>query len=123
MAHPTDIYVGAKVREARMLKGFSQERLAERLGISFQQVQKYEKGSNRIGCSRLWDISVVLETPVTFFFNGLEGEHHEVHSDISPVLLRLAKKISDMPGEARRPFLAFLSVILEDGPHDTRGAI
>ena len=74
MANDIDIHVGRRLREARLAKGMSQEALGKALGISFQQVQKYEKGSNRIGGSRLWDISNILETPVGFFFEGLEGE-------------------------------------------------
>ncbi len=73
MAHTTDVHVGARVRELRLTRGLTQTDLAERLGISFQQVQKYEKGTNRIGSSRLWDISQVLETPVGAFFDGLDG--------------------------------------------------
>ena len=72
MANEIDIHVGRRLREARLAKGMSQEALGKALGISFQQVQKYEKGSNRIGGSRLWDISNILETPVGFFFEGLE---------------------------------------------------
>ena len=72
MPHPTDIHVGRKVREARAAKGMSQEQLGKLLGVSFQQVQKYEKGTNRIGGSRLWDISQAVECPVSYFFEGLE---------------------------------------------------
>lgn len=72
MPHPTDIHVGRKVREARAAKGMSQEQLGKILGVSFQQVQKYEKGTNRIGSSRLYDIAKALDTPVTYFFDGIE---------------------------------------------------
>ena len=73
MSHPTDIHVGRKIRETRVLKGFSQEQLGSRLGVSFQQVQKYEKGTNRVGSSRLWDIAQILDQPISHFFDGLEG--------------------------------------------------
>ena len=74
MPHPTDIHVGKRVRQARLAKGLSQGALGKSLGVSFQQVQKYESGANRIGSSRLWDISVILDTPIEFFFEGLSGD-------------------------------------------------
>ncbi len=67
---PVDKHVGARVRMRRMLVGMSQEKLGESLGLTFQQVQKYEKGANRIGASRLQQISGVLKVPVEFFFEG-----------------------------------------------------
>lgn len=70
--NPIDAHVGARVRLRRMLVGMSQERLGELLGVTFQQIQKYEKGANRIGASRLFEVSGVLEVPVTFFFEGLQ---------------------------------------------------
>jgi transcriptional regulator with XRE-family HTH domain len=66
--NPIDAYVGARVRTRRLMLGMSQERLADRIGVTFQQVQKYEKGTNRIGASRLQSIAAVLATPVAFFF-------------------------------------------------------
>ena len=69
--HPVDIHVGSRVRMRRMLVGMSQEKLGERLGLTFQQVQKYEKGTNRIGASRLFEISRILDVPVSFFYEGL----------------------------------------------------
>lgn len=69
--NPIDAHVGARVRLRRMLIGMSQERLGELLGVTFQQVQKYEKGANRIGASRLYEISRVLEVPVQYFFNDM----------------------------------------------------
>ena len=66
-ANPVDVHVGARVRLRRMLLGMSQEKLGEHLGLTFQQIQKYEKGINRIGASRLFDLSQVLGVPVQFF--------------------------------------------------------
>jgi transcriptional regulator with XRE-family HTH domain len=66
--NPIDIHVGSRVRLRRMLLGLSQEKLAERLGLTFQQIQKYEKGANRIGASRLFDLAQVLSVPVQFFY-------------------------------------------------------
>jgi transcriptional regulator with XRE-family HTH domain len=66
--NPIDIHVGSRVRLRRTMLGMSQEKLGEQLGITFQQIQKYEKGANRIGASRLQEIASVLNTPISFFF-------------------------------------------------------
>ena len=71
--NPIDVHVGSRVRLKRTMLGFSQEKLGENLGVTFQQVQKYEKGANRIGASRLQQISSILQTPVSFFFEGAPG--------------------------------------------------
>jgi transcriptional regulator with XRE-family HTH domain len=71
--NPIDIHVGSRVRLRRLLLGMSQEKLGDELGVTFQQVQKYERGANRIGASRLYRVSKVLQVPVGFFFEGLEG--------------------------------------------------
>jgi len=75
--NPIDAHVGSRVRLRRMLLGMSQERLGNSIGLTFQQVQKYEKGANRIGASRLYHISNILDVPVGFFFEeapGIEGQ-------------------------------------------------
>ncbi|WP_349363642.1 MAG: helix-turn-helix domain-containing protein [Roseitalea porphyridii] len=72
--NPIDIHVGSRIRLRRTMLGMSQERLGESLGITFQQVQKYEKGTNRVGASRLQNISAVLNVPVSFFFEDAPGE-------------------------------------------------
>jgi transcriptional regulator with XRE-family HTH domain len=68
--NPTDQHVGARVRMRRMMLAMSQGKLGAALGLTFQQVQKYEKGTNRIGASRLQQISHILQVPVAFFFEG-----------------------------------------------------
>src|SRR5436189_1899420 len=72
--NPVDKYVGSRVRMRRIMLGMSQEKLGEALGLTFQQVQKYERGTNRIGASRLFDLSRVLEVPVSFFFEEMSAE-------------------------------------------------
>ncbi len=72
VANPIDIHVGSRVRMRRMMVGISQEKLGEALGLTFQQVQKYEKGLNRIGASRLYQIARVLVVPVSYFYDGLD---------------------------------------------------
>jgi transcriptional regulator with XRE-family HTH domain len=68
--NPIDKHVGSRVRMRRMMLSMSQEKLGDALGLTFQQVQKYEKGTNRIGASRLQQISNILQVPVSFFFDG-----------------------------------------------------
>ncbi len=70
---PIDTHVGSRVRLRRTLLGLSQEKLGEALGLTFQQVQKYERGVNRIGASRLFDLSRVLDVPIGFFFDDMPG--------------------------------------------------
>ena len=66
--NPTDVYVGSRVRMRRKMLGLSQEKLGEKLGITFQQIQKYEKGTNRVGASRLQAMATALDVPVSYFF-------------------------------------------------------
>jgi transcriptional regulator with XRE-family HTH domain len=80
---PVDIYVGSRVRLRRTVLGMSQERLAEQLGITFQQVQKYENASNRIGASRLYAISNILSVPVSYLYDGYQADASAVSEEIS----------------------------------------
>ena len=69
--HPVDLHVGVRIRMRRKEMGISQERLADALGITFQQVQKHERGANRVSASKLWEIATALKTPVAYFYDGL----------------------------------------------------
>lgn len=71
--NPIDMHVGSRIRLRRNMLGLSQEKLGENLGITFQQIQKYEKGTNRVGASRLQAISSILNVPVSFFFEDAPG--------------------------------------------------
>ena len=71
---PVDKHVGSRVRMRRLMLSMSQEKLADGIGLTFQQVQKYEKGTNRMGSSRLQQIANVMQVPVTFFFEGAPGQ-------------------------------------------------
>lgn len=84
MKHPVDVHVGKRIRHRRWMVGMTQQQLAERVGIKFQQIQKYETGMNRVSASRLWDISDALSVPVSFFFEGLEGEADRVADQALP---------------------------------------
>jgi transcriptional regulator with XRE-family HTH domain len=72
-ANPVDVHVGSRMRLRRTLLGLSQEKLGEAIGLTFQQVQKYERGANRIGASRLFDLSQVLDVPVSYFFDDMSS--------------------------------------------------
>jgi transcriptional regulator with XRE-family HTH domain len=73
---PVDIHVGARVRLRRTLLGMSQAKLGKGLGLTFQQIQKYERGANRIGSSRLYYLSQILDVSIEFFFEGIDGGKH-----------------------------------------------
>ncbi|HET7413983.1 MAG TPA: helix-turn-helix transcriptional regulator [Pararhizobium sp.] len=72
--NPIDVHVGSRIRLRRTMLGMSQEKLGDSLGITFQQIQKYEKGTNRVGASRLQNISAILNVPVAFFFEDAPGD-------------------------------------------------
>lgn len=72
--NPIDVHVGSRIRLRRNMLGISQEKLGESLGITFQQIQKYEKGTNRVGASRLQAIASTLNAPISFFFDGAPGQ-------------------------------------------------
>jgi transcriptional regulator with XRE-family HTH domain len=88
--NPVDVHVGSRVRLRRTLLGMSQEKLGEAIGLTFQQVQKYERGANRVGASRLFDLSRVLDVPVGFFFD-------EMPDDVA------ASSPAQRPGSGSRP--------------------
>lgn len=86
--NPVDVHVGSRVRMRRILIGMSQEKLGDALGLTFQQVQKYEKGTNRIGASRLQAIANILGVPVDYFFDGMP-------SDETTPILNMADALPD----------------------------
>ncbi len=72
MAHPVDVYVGQRVRQRRLLLGMTMRQLGNSVGIKFQQIQRYETGTDRISASRMWDIATAMKVPVSLFFKGLD---------------------------------------------------
>jgi len=110
MKHPVDVHVGKRIRHRRWMNGTTQQQLAEKVGIKFQQIQKYETGMNRVSASRLWDISHALNVPISFFFEGLEQDDASVHgaadlpSDIlaDKEALELLRSYYTMPENQRR---------------------
>lgn len=95
---PVDNYVGRRIRERRKIVGLTQQKLAEQLGLSFQQVQKYERGTNRVGASKLMQLSRALEVPVSYFFEELEkdatGGARLKKPDIDPHILSHAQVLA-----------------------------
>lgn len=135
--NPIDKHVGSRVRMRRMMVGMSQEKLGESLGITFQQIQKYEKGTNRIGASRLQQISVALGVPVAFFFEGAPAfgpEQEGFGEAASPTfvndflatsdglaLTRSFMRISD--GKIRRRIVDLVSAIAGDEVAETPSSV
>jgi transcriptional regulator with XRE-family HTH domain len=79
MKHPVDVHVGKRIRHRRWMIGTTQQQLADKVGIKFQQIQKYETGMNRVSASRLWDIANALGVAIDFFFEGLSLEARAAH--------------------------------------------
>lgn len=96
MKHPVDIHVGKRVRHRRWMVGMTQHQLAEKVGIKFQQIQKYETGMNRVSASRLWDISAALSAPVSFFFEGLESHADDLNGASMPGDILADKEALDL---------------------------
>ncbi len=108
-ANPVDAQVGSRVRLRRMLIGMSQERLGELLGLTFQQVQKYEKGINRIGAGRLFDVARILGVPIDYFYesvaNQLTGRSGFSENEASPPVMEFVSS-----GEGLQLSLAFMRI-------------
>jgi len=115
MKHPVDAYVGKRVRHRRWMIGMTQQQLADKVGIKFQQIQKYETGMNRVSASRLFDIANVMEVPVAFFFEGLEAAQTEGSGDFlgDKEALELVRTYYAIP-EAQRRRLFDLARVLSD---------
>jgi transcriptional regulator with XRE-family HTH domain len=104
-ANPIDIQVGNRVRIRRMLIGMSQERLGDLLGLTFQQVQKYEKGVNRIGAGRLFEVSRILNVPLDFFYEGVAAQLAGNEQESAPPVMEFVSS-----GEGLQLSLAFMKI-------------
>ncbi len=119
--HPIDQHVGAQVRLRRRMLGVSQEKLADQLGLTFQQVQKYERGHNRVSASKLFQIAQALETDVAHFFRGIgtssdspaaKGERDAFSEFLAaPEGLELVQSWPKVPAKARRKILGLVRVL------------
>lgn len=120
MSHPVDVHVGKRIRHRRWMSGTTQQQLAERVGIKFQQIQKYETGMNRVSASRLWDIANVLDVPVSFFFEGMDaagaaGDGADMPADImtDKEALELLRSYYAIPENQRRRLFDLARVLSE----------
>jgi len=118
MKHPVDVHVGKRIRHRRWMIGMTQQQLADRVGIKFQQIQKYETGMNRVSASRLWDIADAMDVPVSFFFEGLDSRNdadQQIEGDIfsDKEALLLIRSYYAIP-EAQRRRLFDLAKVLSD---------
>jgi len=118
MKHPVDVHVGKRVRHRRWMVGMTQQQLAEKVGIKFQQIQKYETGMNRVSASRLWDIAAALDAPISFFFEGLSDNAETVSTLPGDILadkeaLELVRSYYAIP-ETQRRRLFELARVLSD---------
>jgi len=113
MANSIDVHVGGILRQCRVNKGMTQTDVGDAVGISFQQIQKYEKGANRIGMSRLWDLSIALDVPITHFFEGLgDSDHTAQASTLSEATLALASEFDMIEDDAAKNHFLYLARIL-----------
>ena len=131
-ANPVDLHVGARIRMRRRLQGVSQEKLAEALGLTFQQVQKYERGANRVSASKLYEIAAMLRAPVAYFFDGLAdpageadddsrgGDERAVHAFLmTSEGLELARSFTLVPrGRVRRRLLELIRALGDEGEEE-----
>lgn len=96
MADQTDTHLGRRLRQRRWMLGLTQSQVGDRVGIKFQQVQKYETGQNRISASRLWELAQALDVPISYFYEGLAGEDDAVEGEAA-----LAAALAEEAGGAR----------------------
>jgi transcriptional regulator with XRE-family HTH domain len=99
---PIDVHVGAGIRRRRRILGISQDQLARRIGLTFQQIQKYERGGNRVSASALWRLAQALEVPAAYFFEGLGDAGVPTHdAKLDDEFARVAKLYRDVPTSVR----------------------
>jgi len=133
-ASPVDTHVGSRIRVRRQVLKMSQEKLGDMLGVTFQQIQKYERGANRVGASRLWHMGKVLDVPISFFFEGIDGddglltEGQFAEGDQTPIVydfirstdgVALATAVSKIKNKAvRRQILELARSLAKDAEND-----
>jgi len=96
MVHPVDTHVGKRIKEIRTIRGLTQSNVADHLGISFQQLQKYETGANRVSASRMFELSKLLNITPSFFFEGLEGQNYDSMPPMDMETARIASALSSI---------------------------
>ena len=122
MPNPIDVHVGVRIRIRRTMMGFSQMSLAEHMGLTFQQVQKYERGTNRVSSSRLFDLARILEVPLSFFFDEMGAD---VAKQSPGILAGKAPKVAvpELDPAAKRETLELVRAYYEIGDEHVRRRI
>ena len=127
--HDVDIHVGGRVRLRRSALGLSQDQLGEAIGLSFQQVQKYERGANRIGASRLYEMSKVLQTPISYFFENFGdlgvAEDGDSTYQADPVIKREALELMRayhqiLDSKQRKKILKLVQALAEESQRESQ---
>ncbi len=107
--HELDKYVGARIRERRTMLGYTQQQLADMIGVTYQQAHKYERGINRISAGRLYEITRVLNVPITYFFEGLEGSEEDAMNPRQRMCLELARNFASISNQRHQEALSQLA--------------
>jgi transcriptional regulator with XRE-family HTH domain len=107
-----DRYVGARMRERRIMLGLTQQQLADLIGVTYQQAHKYERGINRVSAGRLFEVAQVLSVPVNYFFDGLDQENERAISPRERMCLELARNFAQIPNERHQEALSQLARVL-----------
>jgi transcriptional regulator with XRE-family HTH domain len=117
MKHPVDAHVGKRIRHRRWMVGMTQQQLADKVGIKFQQIQKYETGMNRVSASRLWDIAEALGVGINFFFEGIDDSRAETKAEgdflADKEALELVRSYYAIPEAQRRRLFDLARVLSE----------
>ena len=108
-ANDVDRYVGTRIRERRVMLGLSQQQMADMIGVTYQQAHKYERGINRISAGRLYEISRVLNVPITYFYEGLDGHNDEAVEPRQRMCLELARNFSAIGNQKHQEALSQLA--------------
>jgi transcriptional regulator with XRE-family HTH domain len=108
-ANAIDRHVGTRIRERRIMLGLSQQQMADMIGVTYQQAHKYERGINRISAGRLFEISRVLNVPITFFYDGLDGGDDETSNQRQRMCLELARNFSSISNQKHQEALSQLA--------------
>ncbi|MDD9919621.1 MAG: helix-turn-helix transcriptional regulator [Alphaproteobacteria bacterium] len=114
--HPIDIHVGQRLKQQRKLQGISQESLAKQLGITFQQIQKYENGNNHISARKLYELSQILKTPIQFFFENYQKSPQlsEKPSNITTKELTFIKNFRELAPAQKQAFTSLISKLINE---------
>jgi transcriptional regulator with XRE-family HTH domain len=104
-----DRYVGARIRERRIMLGLTQQQLADLIGVTYQQAHKYERGINRVSAGRLFEVAQVLSVPVNYFFDGLDQESERGISPRERMCLELSRNFAQIPNERHQEALSQLA--------------